>query len=58
MNTTETLRAAQAARVAELGMDLQQYLDDGNEYYAALVRDEIIVAQSLARLVHKADKPS
>lgn len=58
MNTTTTtvvtLRAAQSARVAELETELAGLVADGNEYYAAQVREDLIAARSPARLVHRA----
>lgn len=48
------LIAIQAAKVAELESLLAQLEADGNEYHAAQVREEIVVAKSPARLIHKA----
>jgi hypothetical protein len=47
------LIAAQIARVAELCEELAKLAAIGDEYHAAMVRDDIVVASSLARLVHK-----
>lgn len=47
------LLAIQAAKVAELESLLAQLEADGNEYHAAQVREEIMVAKSPARLIHK-----
>jgi hypothetical protein len=48
-----TLVAAQSARVAALSAELAALVADGNEYHAAIVRDDIVAAASLARLVHR-----
>lgn len=55
MSIQEELRLRQQKEVARLQEELQDYIATGNEYYADMVRQEILVASSLARLIHKAD---
>jgi hypothetical protein len=52
MSTRDLLVLAQAKKMAELAL----LLEEGNEYYAHMVRDEILVWKSPARLIHKAPK--
>lgn len=44
----------QEIAVYTLQQELQTYIDLGDEYHAALVRVELIAAQSPARLIHAA----
>jgi hypothetical protein len=46
-------RAKQAAEVACLEAELAQLEADGDEYHAEGVKDDLVAAQSLARLIHK-----
>lgn len=54
MSRLAVLKARQAAEVKRLETELADLVTNGNEYHAAMVRDELIAARSLARLVHKA----
>lgn len=54
MTLPAKLQAAQAAHVAELEAELADLVADENEYHAAFVRDDIVAAKSLARLLHPA----
>lgn len=47
------LRARQGMKVTALVHEARMYAEVGNEYYAQLVQGDIVVAASLARLVHK-----
>jgi hypothetical protein len=42
----------QAFRVAELRAELASLVAEGDEYHAEGVREDIVAASSLARLVH------
>ena len=57
MTTREVLVAKQAEAVAKLEAELAAFIEAGNELYAKYTRDDIIVASSLARLVHPAPRP-
>lgn len=56
---TLDIRAAlvlvQAARVALLEIEFAALVEAGDEYHAEGVREDILAASSLARLLHKAD---
>ncbi len=56
MSKRDVLLLKQQAAIAALQAELTEHINSGNEYYASLVRDEIIVASSLARLIHSALK--
>lgn len=58
MNTFAKLLAAQAARVAELEAELAAYVEAEDEYHAAGVREDLVAARSLARLLHPAETPA
>ena len=51
------LRRGIAYRVAELEAELAQAILDGDEWTAALLRDDIGAAKTLARLIHKCESP-
>ncbi len=51
----DDLKKKQEKKLAELHCELAAHIEAGNEYYAAEVRDEITVAGSLARLIHKGE---
>jgi len=48
------LAEKQAAEVARLEAELALFVADGDEYHAEGVRDDLLAATSLARLLHKA----
>lgn len=47
------LAAKRDERLAELYNELATMLAEGDEYHAAMVKDEITASESLARLIHK-----
>lgn len=54
-NNREDMLKAQANKVRELEAELVELLEAGDEYHAAQVQEDLVVAQSLARLIVKAD---
>lgn len=49
----DSLAVMQAAAVADLKKLIESFVAEGNEYYAELVRKELVTAESLARLIHR-----
>ena len=47
------LRVRQVTRLSQLYAELTIHVTDGNEYYSNQTEDDIIVAASKSRLVHK-----
>jgi hypothetical protein len=52
-NERVRLVCAQKDRILQLTSELHAHIVEGNEYYAELTRDDLIVAVSSARLLHK-----
>ena len=52
-NTRSRLLANQKKEVRILEEELVLHVEDGNEYYAALTRDALVVAKCSTRLIHK-----
>ena len=53
MTKREKLVEHQSRIIIALEDELSEAIRDGNEYYANQLKDEILVAKSLARLLHK-----
>jgi len=54
-NNREDMLKAQANKVRQLEAELVELLEAGDEYHAAQVQEDLVAAQSLARLIVKAD---
>ena len=52
----ERLKAAQSAEVARIEAAIVEAILTGDEYEEHILKGELVVASSLARLVHKAKK--
>jgi hypothetical protein len=49
----ESLIESQAIIISKLEADLVRFVEDGNEYLADCIRQELLIQRSLARLIHK-----